>query len=584
MEKRSFTRTALKLAAACLSTAAMVASGSQGWAQLAFPGAEGFGANASGGRGGQVIYVTNTNASGPGSLQEALNTPGPRYILFKVGGVINASAEILYGDVTIAGHTAPGGITVRGLIADEVYDTVGDAENIILRHLRSRPQNLWAHPIDNFYLPDGMLLSGANNVIVDHCSFANAVDENVQISETSNLTIQYSTLAEGLGDHYYLSGMLLNYSTAEHPQDNISLHHNIWNRVGGRMPEFSCESPYATGHPLQAEYSNNLLWDPGIYVYYNAGIDPGSPTPIEDFFLRLNIENNYMFTRPDYCSGMFIHSMLDIAGNHFYTSGNKMNTYSLYSDYELFYCCNDFCDPANHPNTDLGVCTRRTSRFGYPAITLQAATDLPSLLGEEAGAFPRDPMDQRLNNAVISGTIDLTVVDSTDHFGDAFSTLPASAAPDDTDLDGMPDYWETIQGLNNGVQDHNGTGLSVSLTGTAGYTNLECYLHCLSEYLIHGSSPGSCGIVIGMNEPQFNRPEVRIWPHPIRDESIVQLPKMEGATLRLFDVQGRQVLETQPDSQFQVTLRKADFVPGIYAWTLSTSQGELVSSGKWVVE
>jgi pectate lyase len=90
-----------------------------------FPGAEGFGASASGGRGGQVIYVTNLNPNGPGSLNEALARQGKRYILFKVSGIIDAAAEVIYGDVTIAGQTSPGGIIVRGFIVDEVYDTVG---------------------------------------------------------------------------------------------------------------------------------------------------------------------------------------------------------------------------------------------------------------------------------------------------------------------------------------------------------------------------------------------------------------------------------------------------------------------------
>lgn len=75
----------------------------------AFPGAEGFGAAATGGRGGQVIYVTNLNTSGPGSFQAALETPGKRYILFKVSGLIPALAHLRYGNCTIAGQTSPGG-------------------------------------------------------------------------------------------------------------------------------------------------------------------------------------------------------------------------------------------------------------------------------------------------------------------------------------------------------------------------------------------------------------------------------------------------------------------------------------------
>ena len=87
-----------------------------------FPGAEGFGANATGGRNGSVYYVTNLNCSGAGSLQNGLNQLGAKYILFKVSGIIPCAAEVFKGDVTIAGQTSPGGIIVRGIIFDEIYE------------------------------------------------------------------------------------------------------------------------------------------------------------------------------------------------------------------------------------------------------------------------------------------------------------------------------------------------------------------------------------------------------------------------------------------------------------------------------
>ena len=67
----------------------------------AFPGAEGFGASASGGRGGRVVYVTNLNADGPGSLQAALNENGKRYILFKVSGVIPTTVAVSLTQLTL---------------------------------------------------------------------------------------------------------------------------------------------------------------------------------------------------------------------------------------------------------------------------------------------------------------------------------------------------------------------------------------------------------------------------------------------------------------------------------------------------
>ena len=98
----------------------------------AFPGAEGFGAGATGGRGGSVQIVTTLDPTGPGSLQEALNVSGARIIVFEVSGVIEGDIHIPHGDVTIAGQTAPGaGITIHG----HLYTTYDDP----LRQLHHSP-------------------------------------------------------------------------------------------------------------------------------------------------------------------------------------------------------------------------------------------------------------------------------------------------------------------------------------------------------------------------------------------------------------------------------------------------------------
>ena len=159
-----------------------------------------------------------------------------------------------------------------------------------------------------------------------------------------------------------------------------------------------------------------------------------------------------------------------------------MNLYPQYSDYGLLYCCNDY---ANEPRSNTAPAYALAQRHGFPGMGYARAADLPALGVLTAGAFPRDPMDKRLMQAVERREIAL-VPRSVNPAGDG-SALPWApgarppAAPQDTDGDGMPDTWETANGLNPQSQDHNGTQLAMPLLGMPGYTNLEVYLHLLSE-------------------------------------------------------------------------------------------------------
>jgi hypothetical protein len=453
----------------------------------AFPGAEGFGASATGGRGGQVIYVTTTAASGPGSLQWAIDQPGPKYILFKVSGLIDARIHLRNGDTTIAGHTSPGGITIRGFVTDEtpyqdqaVRAPSDFAENWILQHIRIRPG--LNGPSD-----DGLRLRYTRNAIVDHVSVGNATDEAVEISYSNNITIQNSMLAETLGGHSFYGGMLINYSNPAHgfALDNLSIHHNLFNRIEGRLPEASRESLAAAGSTMNLEMSSNLYWDPRFFIALGPNTGQltdgnGNPYPI---YYRLNAVNNYFRTGSSFPYGMWDDQILrerSASDNQLYVQGNRMSLYPNRRDYELFYCCNDYAGETN-PDPTSRQAQDRSTRHPFPTISYTPALDLPTALPNRVGAWPRDPMDTRLLQPVRENRID-PANPSINPAGDSLlAPYPGTAppAPVDTDNDGMPDLWEIARGLNPGVANHNGTNLS-----TLGYTNLEVYLHELAASLV----------------------------------------------------------------------------------------------------
>jgi hypothetical protein len=453
----------------------------------AFPGAEGFGSFATGGRGGSVVYVTNTNASGPGSLQWAIDQPGAKYILFKVSGLIDAQIHLTNGDVTIAGQTSPGGITIRGLVTDEspyqdqTVRAPGDfAENWILQHIRIRPGN-------NAPSDDGLRLRYTRNGIVDHVSIGNANDEAVEISYSNNITIQNTIIAETLGGHSFYGGVLMNYSNPAYgfQLDNVSLHHNIFDRIEGRLPEGSRESLAAANSTMNLELSNNLYWDPRFFVALGISTNVvtnglGNPYPI---YWKINAVNNYFRVGNQFPYGMFDEQLLGVSRNQLYVSGNKMSLYPGRSDYQLFYCCNDYSSVMNLDAAPKQA-QRLPARLPFPNITYTPTDALRSVLLNTAGAWPRDPMDTRLLQPIAQDTISSAppnVNPANDALLPAY-TGAAPAAPADTDNDGMPDTWEVAKGLNPNVPNTNATDLS-----GIGYTDLEVYLHELSESRINGA-------------------------------------------------------------------------------------------------
>jgi hypothetical protein len=473
-----------------------------GGSLVAFPGAEGFGAKADGGRGGKAIYVTTLAASGPGSLQAALDAPGPRTILFAVSGVIDGVPIMTHGDVTVAGQSSPGGITLRGLLiqgdvvcegpsAPECPLPKAHPEDFIVRHLRLRPGTFG----DPDGAGDGLRLHHAKNGIIDHVSIGNAEDEAFQVSFASDITIQYTLMAETIGGHAEFGGMLMNYSDPARgfPLTRLSLHHNMYNRIFGRLPEISRENvPDAS--VMDIELSNNVLYDVERPIYL-ASANPQDGAPLH---YRMNFVGNYTVQDPAMaaCYGLMAvefgpdpsrPSFTDKSSLFF--SDNCHNRVATAHDYELLYNSNDFCQAAKDGGLPYPQGTRpkvaKDTRQDFPAIGYTACgKPLVDAVHAKVGAFPRDPMDRRLMKHVATGTF-ASAAKNVNPAGDALlPAFPGKAPepPKDSDGDGMPDAWEQKNALEpNNPADGAQTTLSQARLGVAGYTNLEIYLHQRAE-------------------------------------------------------------------------------------------------------
>ncbi|MFO0740265.1 MAG: hypothetical protein U0270_30480 [Labilithrix sp.] len=404
----------------------------------AFPGAEGFGARAVGGRGGAICRVTTLAKAGPGSLQECLDQTGRRTVVFDVSGVIEGPLEIKHGQLTIAGQTSAGGVTIKGgVVCDNVYDP-NDCNDLIVRHVRFRGG-----------APDSFRIGGAHDVILDHCSFAGAEDENIEITRSRNITIQHSIIAEPRGEHYKWGGVLINYSKDVMPLDAITIHHSVWNGVSGRLPEMSCEEngdgpgkTNCSGRALSIELSNNVLWDVSDPIWFNrcTGTNEGNDCPpsAKNFGVKLNLVGNVMARRSSAEADLpFIEPAAFASPNSaIYASDNVQLRGAA----------------RVQPKTGIAA------RHPFPGVSYTPSASVVAEAVKLAGAFPRDKMDKRLIG-YLGQSIDARPPawknENGVDVGDGF-TIPATKAP------GLPEGWKPPPSC------------------AAGYTPLECYLNDLA--------------------------------------------------------------------------------------------------------
>jgi hypothetical protein len=417
---------------------------------VAFPGAEGFGAYATGGRDGTLCRVTNTNSTGAGSFHACLTATSARIITFATSGVIDLNQDLLLGaahsNVTILGQTSPGGITIKGGQIEFYYPSLGAFNNGIFRYLRFRRQ-----PSEGG--EDTLAFNGAHNVIVDHSDFSGGADESFDFTVGYNFTLQWSTIANSVqeaGNDKY--GFLLAYR----PTTGITLHHNLHANHNRRCATEMHWSPDgdapdtvpATGAEL--DFRNNVIYNCVFQNLYRG--DPvinvlGVPTNTIPEGLDLNLVGNYGKVGPDSTGSPRMVGGFDGSNGDMHVSDNTYEGGSINLTSEVAE--HNFSDDVN-------------------VTTTSAAQAYEDVL-ECVGSWPRDAMNTR--------TID-DVINDTGSLGDVTDALDTDtpAVPTDTDSDGIPDTWETANGRNPNSAD------SMQLHSN-GYTWVEVYANELAaEY------------------------------------------------------------------------------------------------------
>lgn len=421
----------------------------------AFPGAEGFGSETPGGRGGVIKYVTNLNDSGPGSLRAALAATGPRIVVFRVGGTISLTSghiQISNPYVTVAGQTAPGGgITIRNAGTNDRPPILIVTHDVVLRYLRLRPGFSTGNPDQTDAL--NITGPGTERVVIDHCSLSWAGDENLDVNTGAHdVTVQWSILSEPLEiDPENSYGTLISGAGTR----NLSFHHNLWAHARYRMPQITAGGVF--------DLVNNVIYDWGSQATVLEDLE--APT------LYANVVKNYY--RAGYSIGPWWKELRLFKWNGgpgfgLYLLGNigPSRPLDTQPQAQMASCA----ALGGGPPCNLSAYLLASPTWAPAVTTTDAVTAATNVLAGAGATRPRrDVVDARVVAQVIEGTGQ--TIDSVSDVG-GHPSIPSGLASGDIDSDGMPDGWE----LANGFDQWNAADGSADLDGD-GYTNVEEYLN-----------------------------------------------------------------------------------------------------------
>jgi autotransporter-associated beta strand protein len=496
-------------------------------AQLpAFPGAEGFGKFATGGRGGSVYFVTTTNDTGAGSFRDAVSVSG-RTVIFRIGGVIDYKAPRYApkANITIAGQTAPGdGVTIYGNGL-----SFSGSHNNICRFIRVR------QGINGTSGTDAMGIANGNNMIFDHITASWGRDETFSISgDVNNITIQSAIISQGLQTHS--AGGLIQTG------GGVSILRSLYIDNDTRNPKVKGVS----------EFVNNIIcnWET---IGYNMGGDSAGQSFV-------NVFNNYFIRGP-------------ASGNTAIGGGNL--------DFHI-YRANNWYDSNRNGSLDgsdlsvgaYGSHDAQASPYPYPITPASAYSPLTALklaISDVGPSFKRDSVDERMITELISwGTLGGTITSE---------LLPPMSGPGlvrngipypDADNDGMPDFWENGTGSNPAVANNNAASPSGS-----GYTRLEDYLNWLAEP--HGIALMNTNVVVDLR--QFTRGWVVVNRNPVWS---VSTPVNGTVTLiNGYFAQFTPTADHQGPASFQFTVNDNDGGPVTRTMNLFFTPGAQSYQAVW---
>ena len=516
----------------------------------AVPGAEGHGRYVTGGRGGEVRHVTTLVDDGTttkGTLRWAVNGSTKKIVVFDVGGIIELAKDLDIGqNTTIAGQTAPApGITIR-------YYTVRPKANNIIRFVRFR-RGEEKNVNDG---ADATWQRETDGIIFDHCSFSWSIDELASFYDNKNFTMQWCTLGEALANP--------GHSKGEHSYGGIwggkgaSFHHNFLCHMQNRVPRF-CGARYnwngydtsIYGSAIEAEivdFRNCVMYNWGngngcyggtgggniniVNNYYKAGPATANKTRVTQ--ISVATSNNASGSPfMGYCARYYI------SGNYVTAAGSQAENYDwtgvIYDNGTYTINGERYCADANHLYGENVTYAKNSSNVDCVKIKLDTPVETGEVTTHTAqdayekvllycgASLHRDNVDARYMDEAKNGTT--TYIGSATKTGDGKTIthrkgiidfvkdqgiyeLEATARQNnfDTDGDGMPDEWETANGLNpNDAAD----GKTYTLDNEKRwYTNLEVYMNSLVEDIMKA---GNADAISAVDEyyPQQNTTGIR---------------------------------------------------------------------------